>query len=113
MHDHDKLYGTAYVAREENNCIEGFWEAVRSFQKEHPSLRPTFVDQWPHDMVFYNNFEISHRSVWNSTAYREYFDFIDHTGRIYTHRWYSLKLSGSVPFLPSFVFLLLQGRCTY
>lgn len=45
--------------------------------------------RWPESMIFYNNFEISHRSVWSppSTGYEEFFDYIDHLGGIYLHRW--------------------------
>ncbi|KAM0755003.1 nucleotide-diphospho-sugar transferase [Meredithblackwellia eburnea MCA 4105] len=41
---------------------------------------------WDYKIV-YNNFEISHRSLWESPAYTAYFNFLDKLGGIYHHRW--------------------------
>ena len=38
-------------------------------------------------LIFYNNFEISHRSVWLDPGMAAWLDHVDSVGGIYYHRW--------------------------
>ncbi|THV07839.1 nucleotide-diphospho-sugar transferase [Dendrothele bispora CBS 962.96] len=38
-------------------------------------------------MTFYNNFEISHKSVWENELYKKFFDFLDRAGGFFYERW--------------------------
>ncbi|KAJ7579801.1 nucleotide-diphospho-sugar transferase [Mycena floridula] len=42
--------------------------------------------QWTHRCM-YNNFEISHRSIWESELYTQFFDFLDRAGGFFYERW--------------------------
>ncbi|TFK62363.1 nucleotide-diphospho-sugar transferase [Pluteus cervinus] len=37
--------------------------------------------------VMYNNFEISHRSVWSSPTYQAFFEYLDQQGGFFYERW--------------------------
>ncbi|GLB43264.1 putative glycosyltransferase family 15 protein [Lyophyllum shimeji] len=41
---------------------------------------------WTHRCM-YNNFEISHRSVWESEIYARFFEYLDRTGGFFYERW--------------------------
>ncbi|KAF9266974.1 nucleotide-diphospho-sugar transferase [Marasmius fiardii PR-910] len=43
-------------------------------------------DDW-NKMCMYNNFELSHRSVWESEVYARFFDFLDEAGGFFYERW--------------------------
>ncbi|KAF9465878.1 nucleotide-diphospho-sugar transferase [Collybia nuda] len=43
-------------------------------------------DDWS-GMTFYNNFEISHRSIWESPAYTKLFEALDKAGGFFYERW--------------------------
>ncbi|KAF9465879.1 nucleotide-diphospho-sugar transferase [Collybia nuda] len=43
-------------------------------------------DDWS-GMTFYNNFEISHRSVWESGVYTKFFEALDNAGGFFYERW--------------------------
>lgn len=38
-------------------------------------------------LSFYNNFEISHRSLWDNPLYLAYFDYLDRAGGFFYERW--------------------------
>ena len=87
MNNNGLLYGFVGTATEDDNCIEGFYDAVNTFLTAHTEIPTTFYKAWPRGTIIYNNFEISHRSIFESKTYREFFDFVDRTGRIFTHRF--------------------------
>eukprot|EP00906_Rhabdomonas_costata_P025831 RCo036893 len=87
MEENKMLYGFAGTAYEDENCIEGFYDAVNSFLTKHPEIPVGFYKAWPRNTIVYNNFELSHRSVFESQVYQSFFDHVDRTGRIFTHRW--------------------------
>ncbi|KAF8646951.1 hypothetical protein AX16_007042 [Volvariella volvacea WC 439] len=37
--------------------------------------------------IMYNNFEISHRSIWESPLYQAFFDYLDKAGGFFYERW--------------------------
>ena len=42
---------------------------------------------WSVGLVYYNNFEVSALSLWRSTDYQDYIEYIDSLGGIYYYRW--------------------------
>jgi alpha 1,2-mannosyltransferase len=68
--------------------MRGLWEAVDAFLVDNPSIsRTQWYDKWRRTKIFYNNFEISATSIWTSTGYQQYVDYIDRRGGIYYVRW--------------------------
>jgi len=41
---------------------------------------------WTHRCM-YDNFEISHRSIWESEIYTRFFEYLDHAGGFFYERW--------------------------
>lgn len=99
-------YGYNYVAPEDQHYIEGLWEAHLRFLCRK-KIKPTFLHKFVEGLgwnkgCFYTNFEISRVSFWKSPIYQEYFDYLDHLGGIYLHRWgdapiHTLALASFLP----------------
>lgn len=87
MQDYGRLYGFVSTTEEPSECAEGFWDSVDSFLARHPKIEPIFLARWPRHLSLNNNFEVSHRSVWESKTYRAFFDWVDKAGGIYMKRW--------------------------
>lgn len=86
MAQNKKRYGFTNIVQDDAKCVLGLWDAAREYVDEH-RLNTTFFTRWKEGAVFYNNFEVSHSSVWTSEAYQSYFNHIDRLGGIYYHRW--------------------------
>jgi len=81
-------YGFVSTVRDDDACIVGLWDTAKTYaQRARIGLKDNWFTEWPRGNVFYNNFEISHASVFTSPEYRAYFDHIDQNGGIYTRRW--------------------------
>lgn len=107
----NKRYGFVNSVNDDPECIEGLWEAADVFanSKNQTNLQSLeqnatgFYGRWPRGRVFYNNFEISHHSVWDSPVYRAWFAQVDGLEGIYTRRW------GDAPIKS--IGVALQGNC--
>ena len=79
-------YGYQYIYGEVEACIVGLWESVNKYVKKRKSgIR--FYTPMPYRRIYFNNFEISKRSVWMSEEYKDYINYIDHERGMYYHRW--------------------------
>lgn len=81
-----KTYGYLSTMTDDSRCVAGLWDAVRAYVSVK-DLSPTFFSVLPENVVFYNGFEISHRSLWQSEQYRDFFDYLDRKGGMFYHRW--------------------------
>ena len=80
------VYG--YVSAGYDFCIDGLWSAAHRYLADRKdTLRPTFYSQWPRGYKYNNNFELSSMALWTSPAYRDFIEYIDRLGGIYTIRW--------------------------
>lgn len=86
MAENGKRYGFSNIVQDDAKCVLGLWNATREYIDRH-QIEPTFFTRWTEGAVFYNNFEVSHASIWTSAAYKSFFDHIDKLGGIYYHRW--------------------------
>ena len=91
MEQHGKEYGYMIITKENPEVMRGFWELTKTYIAEH-NIKSTFLDKFlvngDWDRTYYNpNFEIIKLDFWRSPAYRDYFNFIDHSGGIYKYRW--------------------------
>jgi hypothetical protein len=50
-------------------------------------LNGTFFNSLPEGLIVYNNFEVSHVSIWKTRLYQSFIQAVDENGGIYTHRW--------------------------
>ncbi len=90
----EKLYGFVSMLKDDEKCVMGLWETSRRFFKSLNSSNSnafnysdSLLPQWPNPVVIYNNFEISHSSVWRHPVWLKYRDYLDWLGGIYTLRW--------------------------
>jgi len=60
------------------------WDSVAGIQKAMSGQAG--IDEWTKGCM-YNNFEISHRSVWESELYTKLFSFLDGAGGFFYERW--------------------------
>lgn len=81
--------------------IPSLWDTVRNFKKDHPevmarlpakedSLVKFITDddgETYNSCHFWTNFEIASLSLWRSTEYLKYFDYLDKTGNFFYERW--------------------------
>ena len=86
MKENNKLYGYTNIVQDDAKCVMGLWEEAERYIDTF-KLQPSMFSRWTKGAVFYNNFEISHASVWLSDEYRMFFNHIDQNGGIYYHRW--------------------------
>jgi hypothetical protein len=102
MRNTNKKYAFVNTVRDDRNCVRGLWYLAskflsRSFSTEEGSLKNTynlssesvnfFLNSWESDKVFYNNFELSHVSVWKSSFWKAFMGEVDRSGGVYTLRW--------------------------
>eukprot|EP01038_Epipyxis_sp_PR26KG_P013005 gene13005-17435_t len=89
MKNNNKLYGYVNIADDDPICVTGLWKESALFLNK-TGIKPrkgNFFHEWREPAVFYNNFEISHMSLWKSSFWQKYMDYIDHIGGIYQLRW--------------------------
>jgi hypothetical protein len=78
----DKRYGFVNTVQDDPLCVQGLWNFTRQFMARH-DINGTFFREWPEGLVFYNNFEISHRSIWATSLYKEFISEVHKVGGIY------------------------------
>ncbi|KAF8990317.1 nucleotide-diphospho-sugar transferase [Cyathus striatus] len=70
------------ISRDANH---GFvWKDAASVERAFTGIAG--IDDWTR-MCMYNNFEISHRNVWESTLYTKFFEYLDKAGGFFYERW--------------------------
>ena len=84
MSDRHIRYGYIMIVYEKPSCIKGLWPAANHYAEKH-GLRQWA--EWPRDLLFFNNFEVSDLELWRSREYSNFFDYIDRRGGIYYTRW--------------------------
>lgn len=90
MKENQKLYGFVNIVADGDNCVAGLQDLVDKFVREfglNLNANNSFLAEWKLPRVFYNNFEISHRSLWSSAVWTKFQTYVDETWAIYTHRW--------------------------
>lgn len=83
-------YGFVNTVVDDAACVVGLWEQARHFARNvshFPLHNESFLGEWPDPLVVYNNFEISHMSLWRSPLWRQFMGFVDDLGGIYMERW--------------------------
>ena len=85
-----KLYGFVNIVPDAEDCVRGLWDLAEDFlSKKNVSLNVNessfHILKEPN--VFYNNFEISHMSLWRNPLWLQFADYIDQSFGIYLHRW--------------------------
>ena len=85
MENNGKKYGYVNTVMDGPECVKGLWEFTDRFLNGSFG-KSMFYNEWPRGQVFYNNFEISHSSVWRSSRYRSFFEQVDREGGIYYSR---------------------------
>jgi len=96
MKNRNRTYAFSTTVEEAGFTAPSLWPVT----KEFIGLNPQYIDSSSNMQfisndggesiswrIIYNNFEISHRSVWESEAYSAYFDYLDRKGGFYTERW--------------------------
>ena len=91
MRGNDWKYGFNSIVTDGLECVEGMWEMGYQVSRDletslNEDISPLFY-QWTKGEVFYNNFEISHKSVWLNKIYERWREEVEKSGRIFTHRW--------------------------
>ncbi|GAA5820844.1 hypothetical protein JCM11251_001841 [Rhodosporidiobolus azoricus] len=99
MQSTSSLYGFSNLDTEALFVVPTLWEQTQTFmtaaKEEHPEWFPEGRDEgfllnkegeW-NRVMYYNNFEIVHRSFMESEAYQAYVDFLDHAKGFYLERW--------------------------
>ena len=66
-----KLYAYFSAILHQSKCVESIWELMESlcnnFKIKGSAVRcSSLLQSWPRDVVIFSNFEISHRSIWES-----------------------------------------------
>lgn len=67
----NKLYGYVLIYREHKKCSDFVWYSVTQLCKSQHSADfkcSEWLEKWPSYVVFFNNFEISHISLWQSES---------------------------------------------
>merc|ERR1712159_175715 len=80
------LYGYVHIVQEEPKCVPNLWE-LAELHLSSTQTEPTFFHEWPEGVVFYNNFELSHASVWSSTKVDAWMQNVRSAQGIYLSRW--------------------------
>ncbi|KAM0750608.1 nucleotide-diphospho-sugar transferase [Meredithblackwellia eburnea MCA 4105] len=100
MNSLGKKYAYSILSTEGSKWTTNLWETTHEFLNDHPEWREEEnmaaamleerrkekEGEWNMRIV-YNNFEISHRSIWESPRYLSYFKHLDSQGGIYYDRW--------------------------
>jgi len=92
MVQNGQRYGTVVAMADDSACVEGLWQLAEAVAAELDSegLLPhglQFFDEWLPGLAQYNNFEISHVSVWRHPAYKRLWRAIEASGGVWQLRW--------------------------
>ncbi|ORY96713.1 nucleotide-diphospho-sugar transferase [Syncephalastrum racemosum] len=96
MQKHKKKYGFVVTLTELQETIPTLWQTVidyahsRHIDLGRPGrLWPYFEDQNGNYNLchFWSNFEIASLDLWRSPSYRDFFDYLDRTGKFFYERW--------------------------
>jgi hypothetical protein len=105
MHINSKRYGFVKLMRDDPMCVSGLWaeaeKLIENVQLTNPPLlskqkasllhntsaTDTFYALMPSPTIFYNNFEIIHRSVTREPLWVAWREHIERTQGIYYARW--------------------------
>ncbi|KAM0755005.1 nucleotide-diphospho-sugar transferase, partial [Meredithblackwellia eburnea MCA 4105] len=89
MQQLNKKYAFSQLCNDAHRVTKGLFSHIQHFFNQNPSYvtQDNNLDlftnpdgqSWNMKMV-YNNFEISHRSVWESESYTKFFDYLDKLG---------------------------------
>ena len=86
MRDRQILYGYSWQHWDSKACTTGLWQATRTYiNRTH--IKPYFFDEWKDPQLYYNNFEISKMSLWLSSDYARFIEYVDRLGGMFYHRW--------------------------
>ena len=86
MAKNEILYGYNNKTTDEENCVYKLWEYTEQYI-EKENIKTSFFKNWIKGEIFFSNFELSALSLWTSTFYKEYINYIDHLGGIFYFRW--------------------------
>lgn len=86
MATNNMLYSYLDIVQEEKKCYTNLWD-LAELHLSDTHREPTFYNEWPEGVVFYNNFEISHQSVWQSPEVSAWMDTVRKSRGIYLSRW--------------------------
>lgn len=91
MEEKNYIYGYISIMKDLEEVVEGLWHTTNKYIKEN-NIKPTFLHKFIKDGAwdrsnYYTNFEISRTDFWRSKQVTDYFDYLDHSGGIYKHRW--------------------------
>lgn len=79
-----KRYAFSSVVRERNECVGKIWEyAVKVCQQRRALDCKGLIHRWPTGVIALTNFEISHRSVWESSIFLDFMSQLISVQRIY------------------------------
>ncbi|OAD67299.1 glycosyltransferase family 15 protein, partial [Phycomyces blakesleeanus NRRL 1555(-)] len=97
MQKNNKQYGFVVTLTELKETIPTLWKTVREYAysrriniTSNPQLLfPFFEDeQGDYNLChFWSNFEIASLNLWRSPAYRDFFNYLDQTGKFFYERW--------------------------
>lgn len=96
MQDNNKVYGFTISIHEYESTIKTLWKTTKEFMEQHPEHihENNMMDFISDDggksynlCHFWSNFEVASLKFWRSTAYREYFDYLDKAGGFFYERW--------------------------
>jgi len=79
-------YGSRGVVREHKQCRSGLREFTDTFAGRYFPA-PKFYEFLPPELTFYNNFEVSHRSLWLSDEFRAFVTDPRLLHGVYHERW--------------------------
>ncbi|KAL0091268.1 nucleotide-diphospho-sugar transferase [Phycomyces blakesleeanus] len=95
--NNNKQYGFVVTLTELKETIPTLWKTVREYAysrriniTSNPQLLfPFFEDeQGDYNLChFWSNFEIASLNLWRSPAYRDFFNYLDQTGKFFYERW--------------------------
>lgn len=68
-------------------CVKELWPFTEGLIRTTPMEGVQAFNDWPAGVVMLGDFEVSHRSVWESHNTRAFFRGVEQHGGIYTARW--------------------------
>lgn len=99
MEKYNKKYGFVVTLLELKDTIPTLWKTVEEYAKSRridistetsKLLFPYFRDKNTGDFNlchFWSNFEIASLDLWRSPQYRDFFNYLDQTGKFFYERW--------------------------
>jgi len=98
-----KKYGFVKVMNDDPRCVHGLWPLAKKFlddslatqlispQQYNAALNTSSTDSvlalLPSPSIFYNNFEISHKSVWEGPVWEAWKRTVTQSKNVYLRRW--------------------------